>query len=371
MASALILSPECKLTARAEEFPAGKAVYLMDAATGTAVYRREETKHLPIASMCKIMTLLLSFEAIDAGELSYDEMITVGEHASGMGGSQVFLDTGLSYSARSLMMTVAVCSANDSSVALAERIAGSESAFVARMNERAKELGAEDTLFSNCTGLPKEPQYSCAKDVALMLRALIAHETYFELCKVRVEDFVHPDGRTTQITNTNKLLRSYAGCDGGKTGFTSEAGFCLAATAKQGDTRLISVIIGADSSEERFNGTKALFDYAFGAYETRIVLDEDILEEKIPVRGSREKEIAVRPEHRLTSFGKRGTHADCTVEIRLENDLRAPVAEGNKVGEALLYENGVEIGRTDLLAAECATPMRWWDALRETARHWQ
>ncbi|MDE6274745.1 MAG: D-alanyl-D-alanine carboxypeptidase, partial [Clostridiales bacterium] len=240
-----------------------KAAYLCDYASGTAVYTKNETQELPIASMCKIMTLLLSFEAVDAGNLAYDEMITVSDRAAGMGGSQVFLQENLQYSADALMKSVAVCSANDSCVALAERIAGSESAFVDAMNARAKELGADHTLFANCTGLPKEPQYSCARDVALMLREMISHEKYFEYSKVWLEDFAHPDGRTTTITNTNKLIRFYDGCDGGKTGFTNQAGFCLAATAKRGDTRLVSVVIGADSSANRFEGTKSLLNYAF------------------------------------------------------------------------------------------------------------
>ena len=228
LAASMIAAAPVRVSA---ETATGKAAYLCDYESGTAVYQREEKKHLPIASMCKIMTLILSFEAVENGTLAYDEEITVSANAAGMGGSQVFLQTGLSYTAEDLMKTVAVCSANDSCVALAERIAGSEADFVAKMNARAKELGAEDTLFANCTGLPKDPQYSCAKDVACMLRTLLRHEKYYEFSKIWYEDFPHPDGRTTRITNTNKLIRSYTGCDGGKTGYTGEAGFCLAATA--------------------------------------------------------------------------------------------------------------------------------------------
>lgn len=250
-----------------------KAAYLCDCDSGTEVYAKNETKRLPIASMCKIMTLLLSFEAVDEGRISYDEQITIGENASGMGGSQVFLQTNLSYSAAELMKTVAVCSANDSCVALAERIAGTESVFVDKMNKRAKELGADNTLFANCTGLPKEPQYSCAKDVSVMLRELLKHQKYFEFSKIWLEDFAHPDGRTTRITNTNKLIRFYEGCDGGKTGYTSEAGFCLAATAKRGDTRLVSVVIGSDQSQKRFSESKAMLNYAFNCYENKKILE--------------------------------------------------------------------------------------------------
>ena len=357
--------------ASAEE-TAGKAAYLCEYESGTVVSQREETKHLPIASMCKIMTLLLSFEAVESGGLSYEEEITVSQNAAGMGGSQVFLAAGLSYRAEELMKTVAVCSANDSCVALAERIAGSEEDFVAKMNARARELGAEDTLFANCTGLPKEPQYSCAKDVALMLRALLGHRKYFEFAKVWYEDFVHPDGRTTRITNTNKLIRSYTGCDGGKTGFTNEAGFCLAATAKRGETRLISVIIGADSSASRFDATKEMLDGCFQSYETRVLIPEgEELSERVPVRGSIEGEIGVAAERSLKEFVRRGEEEKASVSIELCKDLRAPVPAGTVAGCATAYRNGVEIGKVDLITVHDADKMGWWDALRETARKWQ
>ena len=240
----------------------------MDETSGVQLYAKNDETRLPIASMCKIMTLLLAFEAVDCGELTYEEEITVSERAAGMGGSQVFLGAGLSYRTDELLKSIAVCSANDSCVAIAERIAGSEGAFCAEMNERAKELGAENTLFANCTGLPKEPQYSCAKDVALMLRALHKYEKYHEYSHIWLEDFVHPDGRTTQMTNTNKLIRSYQGCAGGKTGFTNEAGFCLAAAAQRGETQVISVVVGADSSQNRFSAVSSLFDYAFDNFES-------------------------------------------------------------------------------------------------------
>ena len=355
---------------KADEKLPCKAAYLCDYESGTAVLCDNEEKRLPIASMCKIMTLLLSLEAVDRGELSFDEQITVSENASGMGGSQVFLDTGLSYKAEDLMRTVAVCSANDSCVALAERVAGSENAFIERMNTRAKELGAENTLFANCTGLPKEPQYSCAKDVALMMRELLKHQKYYEFSKVWLEDFAHPDGRTTTITNTNKLIRAYEGCDGGKTGFTNEAGFCLAATAKRDDTRLISVVIGADSSKSRNKTVSGLFDYAFSAYETKSVLEAGQSVGKTAVRGSKVKETEVVADNSLSAFAKKGESEDFNVEYRYPEEIKAPVAKGEVIGEAILYRDGVEIARTALKVKEEISRISWWDALREGANHW-
>ena len=358
------------LSAKAEEKLPCKSAYLCDFESGTKVFSENEDKRLPIASMCKIMTLLLSLEATDRGELSFDEQIVVSENASGMGGSQVFLDTGLSYKAEDLMRTVAVCSANDSCVALAERVAGSEAAFIERMNTRAKELGADNTLFANCTGLPKDPQYSCAKDVAIMLKELLKHQKYYEFSKVWLEDFAHPDGRTTTITNTNKLIRSYVGCDGGKTGFTSEAGFCLAATAKRGDTRLISVVIGADSSKSRNKTICELFDYAFNTYETKPVLEAGQVVGTAQVKGGKAKEVELICENKLSSFSKKGEQSGINVEYTFPKELTAPIAAGEVYGEAVLYRDGVEIARTNLKAKDSIARNSWWDSLREGARNW-
>lgn len=346
-----------------------KAAYVCDFQTGTVTFAKEETKRLPIASMCKIMTLLLSFEAIDRGELSYDELIPVSDRASGMGGSQVFLRSGLSYRAEELLKSIAVCSANDSCVAMAERVAGSEEAFLERMNARARELGMENTLFANCTGLPKEPQYSCAKDVAAMLHELLMHEKYFELTKIWTENFRHPDGGETLITNTNKLIRFYKGCDGGKTGFTNEAGFCLAATAKRGEMRLISVVIGAENAKSRNACVSTLFDETFAQYESRTLLTAGELVQRVPVHGSKIKEIGVTAEKSLNAFCKKGDGSAYSVEIQLE-EKRAPILSGQVMGEAILLRDGVEIARTNLISCEDAPRYSYQDALRELAEGW-
>ena len=348
-----------------------KAAYVCEAESGTAVAAQRETERLPIASMCKIMTLLLAFEAADAGELSLEESVVVSEHAAGMGGSQVFLDAGLSYPAGELLKSIAVCSANDSCVAISERIAGSEEAFVERMNERARELGAENTLFANCTGLPREPQYSCAKDVALMLRELLKHEPFFDYAGIRLEDFRHPDGRVTTMTNTNKLLRKLEGCDGGKTGFTQEAGFCLAATAKRGETRLVCVVIGAESSDARFECTARLLNETFATHERRVVAAADRpMENALAVRGSRSDRIGYAPERSLGIFVKKGEKADVRTELILPADVCAPVMRGDRVGEAVLLRDGVEIDRCALISLDDAPRYSYGEAFREGAHLW-
>lgn len=347
-----------------------KAVYVCEAESGTVVTAENERKHLPIASMCKVMTLLLSFEAVEAGELSLAEELVVSERAAGMGGSQVFLDEGLSYPAGELLKSIAVCSANDSCVAVSERLAGSEEAFAERMNERARELGADNTLFANCTGLPREPQYSCAKDVALMMCELIKHEQFFEYAGVRLEDFHHPDGRVTTMTNTNKLLRKLDGCDGGKTGFTEEAGFCLAATCKRGNTRLVSVVIGANSSDVRFESTSRLLNETFASYERRIVAKAGESAGCIPVKGSAVKGVEVAPERSLGVFLRKNAEADVSTELILPAVLKAPVKEGEKAGEIVLFENGVEIDRCALVCMREIPRYSYGEAFREGVRLW-
>ena len=371
VAAALALAVPACLGNAVEREEGVKATYVCEAESGTAVAAQRETERLPIASMCKIMTLLLAFEAADAGELSLEESVAVSEHAAGMGGSQVFLDAGLSYPAGQLLKSIAVCSANDSCVAISERIAGSEEAFVERMNERARELGAENTLFANCTGLPREPQYSCAKDVALMLRELLKHEPFFDYAGIRLEDFRHPDGRVTTMTNTNKLLRKLEGCDGGKTGFTQEAGFCLAATAKRGETRLVCVVIGAESSDARFECTARLLNETFATHERRVVAAADRpMENALAVRGSRSDRIGYAPERSLGIFVRKGEKADVRTELILPADVRAPVMRGDRVGEVVLLLDGVEVDRCALISLDDAPRYSYGEAFREGAHLW-
>ncbi|MBE7100589.1 MAG: D-alanyl-D-alanine carboxypeptidase [Clostridiales bacterium] len=347
-----------------------KSAYLMDNYSKTAIYAHKEEERLPIASMCKIMTLLLSFDAIRAGNLSFEEEISVSERAASMGGSQVFLEANAKYSVKNLIKSVVICSANDSCVALAERIAGSEQVFVDRMNAKAKEIGANNTLFANCTGLPKEPQYSCAKDVALMLSKLLENEEYYEFGKVWMDKFEHPEGRYTEITNTNKLIRFYDGCDGGKTGFTNEAGFCLAATAKRDNTRIISVVIGEKDSKQRFNDVRTMFDYAFANYTTKKIVQADVpLEERATVDGGKSKSIAVAPQRDAYFFLRRGEQGDITSEISLKT-VKAPCKKGDVVGVLRIYQAGVEMDSVPLVAYENVKEANFFDCLQEVAEEW-
>ncbi len=347
-----------------------KAAYVMDYDTQTPIYLQNESKRLPIASMCKIMTLILCFDSIRDGQIAFDEEICVSESAASMGGSQVFLEANAKYPVKELIKSIVVCSANDSCVAMAERIAGSESLFVDKMNEKAKELGATNTLFANCTGLPKEPQYSCAKDVAIMLKELLKNEEYYQFGSVWMDKFQHPKGRYTEISNTNKLVRFYDGCDGGKTGFTNEAGFCLAATAKRNDMRIISVVIGEESSAKRFEDVKMLFDYAFANYTiTPLVEADKPLNEAIEVVSGKTKSLPIYAERTANAFMKRGEKNNYTTELHL-NVLKAPIEKGSVIGELLLFKDGVEYDRVNILAGESIEKANFFDCLREVAGEW-
>ncbi len=347
-----------------------KSAYLMDYDSGECVYSLNENERMPIASVCKVMTLSLCLEAVHGGKLNFDDIITVSENASSMGGSQVFLASGSEYKLSELVKSIIVCSANDSCVAVAEAVGGSESTFVAAMNKKAAELGCNDTLFANCTGLPKETQYSCAHDVALMFGNLLQYEEYFDFSKIWLEDFEHPDSRTTRITNTNKLIRRYPACDGGKTGFTNEAGFCLAATAKKDNLRFISVVLGGDTSANRFDSAARLFDYGFANYRNKVVLDQNVtLNDDFAVRGGKSKFVAVRPARNVYIFSKADEAPNVTYNVKAY-DIKAPIAENQTVGKIEVYKDGVLCDEVDVVAAEAVEKAGFNDYLKYNAENW-
>ncbi len=359
-----------KVTHASELVSGARAAYLMDYDSGQCAYALNEHDRMPIASVCKVMTLTLCLDAVEAGELSLDDEIFVSENSAGMGGSQIFLESGHSYPLRELVKSIVVCSANDSCVAVAEKVSGSEEQFVADMNGKAAELGLKDTLFANCTGLPRDTQYSCAADVAVMFANLLRHSEYFEFSKIWLEDFMHDSGRSTTMTNTNKLIRRYAGCDGGKTGFTSEAGYCLAATAKKGNMRLVSVVLGAHTSNERFNSVTNLFDYGFANYSNKVILDKTIaLSDKFAVRGGKKPSCTVYPAEDSYLFCKRGEQAEVEYDVK-QCAVKAPVSRGQKVGIIEIYRDGVLYSTVDAVSGEDVAKASYIDRLRQTADGW-
>ena len=362
----LVVLAVALLTARAEGFSAeGRSAYLVDAATFTPLYAKNENERLPIASMVKIMTVLLTLEAVDRGELSLDEKVPVSENAASMGGSQVFLDAGTEHRAGDLLKSVIVASANDSCVALAERVSGSVEGFVSDMNARAAELGMKDTRFANCTGLPAAESFSTAHDVALMFREVIRHPVYFEDAGVWLEDYVHPDGRTTVMTNTNKLVKFYNGCDGGKTGFTSEAKFCLAATAARDGMRVIAVVAGADSSKSRFNAVSSMFNHAFGSFKAEKLLGAgELAAQRVKVAGGKERSVGVTVSEDIVRLAPRSDKAAAELRLELPDKVKAPVRKGDVVGKGYVVVEGTAVREFDLVAAEDVARASIWDLFR-------
>ena len=332
-------------TAYAEETGDYKSIYVIDYDTGTVIQEENADERYPIASMVKIMTLAIAFDEINKGNLSFEEKIRISDYAAGMGGSQLFLDADEEYSVSDLLKGIVVCSANDAATAIGERISGNIDGFVSKMNAYAKELGMNNTLFCNATGLPNSgEQYSTAKDVSIMMRKVLSYPEYFNYSKIWMEDYKHPDGRVTQIVNTNKLLKMMPECDGGKTGFTNEAGFCLSATARKGDTRVIATILGCSDSKNRFRKISESIKYAFANYETNVYLNanELISCEVNNIDKAKNNEIEIYCDKDIKSFCKKGTE-NFSTEIVFNDDIKAPVHIGEKIGKILLKNSSGEI----------------------------
>ncbi len=344
-----------------------KSAVLMNC-DGEVLFEHNKDERRPIASMVKIMTLLLCFENIDANKISIEDEVVASERAASMGGSQAFLDAGASYKVENLIKSVIIASANDSCVALAETISGSVEGFVEQMNKKAEDLGMTNTVFTNCTGLPMAGQFSTANDVGIMFSQLIKHKKYFEYANIWMDDFLHPSGRVTGLTNTNKLIRQYNGCDGGKTGYTAEAGHCLAATAKRNGTRLISVIVGGIDSKTRFSENKALFDYGFANFESKLYLSaEKPIEQKVKVIGGKQNELSVKLEKDLTCFDRKGQSAG-EIVLELPEKVKAPVTEGDEIGYAHVVVNGKKVASVKVIAAQSVKKATFWDYLKNMVK---
>ena len=366
LAAVLVPVTACAQPATAALATSSREAVLMSE-DGQIVYENNATEKRPIASMTKIMTLLCVYDAIDQGKASLDDDVIASANAASMGGSQVFLDANATYKMENLIKSIVVCSANDSCVAVAEHIDGSVENFVKRMNGKAKELRLIATNFENCTGLPAVSQYSCARDVAVMFASLIKHEHYFTCSRIWMEDFVHPSGRVTGMTNTNRLIRFYDGCDGGKTGYTSEAQHCLSATAKRGDTRVIAVVVGAPDSKTRFKEVSEMFNYAFANYENKVYVNKNGDVGSMNVSGGKESSVGVVSTDKLTAFGKKG-EVEFNVEYEIEASVKAPVKRGDVVGKAKLVDaNGNVVKETTLTVQKDVEAKSYWDYVKDIA----
>ena len=325
-----------------------KSAILMEESTGNILYESNPDERLPIASVTKVMTMLLIMEAVDSGKISLDDMVTVSENAMSYGGSTMFLETGEQLTVNDMLKGIAVASANDGCVAMAEHLAGSESAFVDMMNEKAKKLGMENTHFMNTNGLDEEDHYSSARDVAIMSRELMKHETIFNYTSIWMDTL---RGGKFQLANTNKLIRFYDGANGLKTGSTSKALCCLSAAAKRNDMQLIAVVLGAPTSAERFASAKSLLDYGFANYavNTQITAGDEV--QKIAVEKGVDKEVGVVAGDSCSTLVKKGQEDNITKEIKIDETITAPIEAGQKIGTMTISRDSEVIADIDLNAS--------------------
>ena len=366
LALCFVLAAALCMPAAAEPLAAGRfalpdfdvpcrAAVLIDLDSGTVLYEKEPDTPMSIASITKVMTLLLTFEAIDAGKVSLQDTVPVSDHAYNMGGSQIWLEPGETFTLEEMIKAICVSSANDAAVAVAEFIGGSESAFAELMNQKAAELGMTNTTFKNACGLDEAGHLSTARDVAVMSREMLLNHPQITNYTTIWMDTLR--GGATQLLNTNKLLKRYQGVTGLKTGTTSGAGVCISASASRDGLNLLAVVLGAASSAERFDAATALLDYGFANFENVAAPAPENAPASLPVTGGAEESVELRyaaPEKILV---QKGEGAVLTAALELPETLAAPLAEGQQVGTVTVYSGETALGSWPVTAASAVQPM--------------
>ena len=326
---------------------------LLEADTGTVIFEKNADERRPVASVTKLMTLLLCLEEMEAGRLTPDESVTVSSNAAGQIGSQALLDAGAAYPLKDLLRSTIIASANDAAVAIAEHMAGTESDFARLMNKRAQELGMQDTCYINATGLPVEGQYTTARDVAKLAVEVCRHPEYFTHAAVWMDTLTHPGGRTTDLTNTNRLVRFYDGCDGLKTGSADDSRYCLAATAQKGDMRLIAIVLGVPVSQTRFDEARAMLDYGFAGYKRITLLAKgDLLGQHVPVHLGMAQQVEAAVGNGVSMLLKAGQEKQLALEVELPPQVEAPVEAGQTIGMVRVLLSGQVIAKVPAVAAQ-------------------
>ncbi len=340
-----------------------ESAILMEVSTGKVLYEKEaDVKRAP-ASMTKIMSLLLIMEAIDNGNLSLDDKVLVSANASGMGGSQVYLNTGEEYKVRELIKSIAIASANDAVVAMAEKVGGTTEGFVEMMNNKCESIGCTNTHFVNPHGLDAEGHVSSARDMALISKELITKYPDILNYTSIYEDYLQrPDGSNTWLVNTNKLVRFYNDVDGLKTGFTETAGYCLTATAKKNDMRLISVVMGVDSTNNRTSDTVKLLNYGFNSYKLSTIYEKDKVVDEVRVEKGKKESVKIILMNDATEIlGVNDKAKNYTINVKLKK-LVAPLKKGDKVGEAEVIDNeGNLVTNIGITIADNVDKANLWD----------
>lgn len=349
--------PTVALPAEGELTVRAKGAVLMDLGSGTVLYEQDGRTRLPIASVTKVMTLLLVMEALEEGRLNWTDTVTCSDKAASIGGSQIWLEPGEIMTVEELVKAAAVVSANDACAALAEHLCGSVPVFVAAMNQRARELGMQDTEFKDCSGLD-DTGYSCAHDVALMSRELMKHQEIERFTTIWTDSL---RGGQSQLVNTNKLIRHYTGATGLKTGTTNAAGHCLAATARREGTAFVAVVLGCATTNDRWEGARTLLDYGFAHYVTHTPSAEGLVLEPVTVLKGQSPQVAVAADPPSAILLDKGLEGQIQSEIEVADDLQAPVLAGQTVGVWRLTAGGQVVAEIPIRAVRevPAVTFRW------------
>lgn len=344
-----------------------QSAFLIERDTGEVIYEKNAHEKLPPASMTKIMTMILIMEALDEGNIKLDEKVRVSEYAASMGGSQIFLEEGEEMIVKDLLKGIAMASGNDASVALAERIAGSEDAFVEMMNEKAKKLGLENTHFQNTTGLPAKEHYSTAYDMGLMAKELLKHEEITEYTSL-YEDYLRKGTENEfWLVNTNKLVKFYSGVDGLKTGYTSEAKYCLTATAEKNDMRTIAVVMGAGSTKKRNSDVSQMLDYAFNHYDTKQLFERNQTVASLKLLKAKKDNVEVITGESISVLHKKGEElSDIKTNVNINEEIDLPVKKGTRVGTLEVLQNEKVISKSDLVVKEDINKASLWKLFKRT-----
>ena len=347
---------------------AAKSALLMDAATGTVLLEQNAHEKLPPASVTKVMTMLLIMEAIDSGKIHWNDLVTASESAAAKGGSQIYLKVGETMSVTDMLKSIAVSSANDCACAMAEHIAGSEEAFVQRMNQRAKELGMNDTHFVNCSGLDDDENakdhLTSAYDIALMSRELMVNHPDIKKFTTIWMDTVR-DG-TFGLANTNKLVRFYKGTTGLKTGYTSKAGFCLAATAQRSGMELIAVVLGSETSQERFQSCKQMLDYGFANYALIHPAPEE--GHTVPVTLGKQPTVTAVPSEQTAFLIDKAQLSQVKINVSMDVAVAAPVSKGQRLGTMTIFAGGQVLRQIPMVATESVQKKGFLDVFKDILR---
>lgn len=347
-----------------------KSAILVDFNTGKVLYSKNENEPLAMASMTKVMSMLLIMEKIDDGSLKYDDIVEISTEASSMGGSQIFLNPGDKYKVIDLLKGIAMASANDAVVALAEKTYGSKEHFIEAMNKKAESLGLKNTHFVNVHGLDEEGHYSSAYDMSVMARELLKHEKILDFTRVYEEYLTKPDGSQIWLVNTNKLVRFYDGVDGLKTGFTQNAGYCLTATGKKNNLRLISVVMGEESIEKRSSDTVKLLNYGFNTFKVNLIKNKSEILGKVNVqKGKKENVDVVLVNDLIELLNASDKPSNYKFKI-LVDKITAPVKKGDVIGKVkVLNDNGILISEVDITVNENVLKANLWDLFKRNLKY--